>query len=189
MQRTGTFRRRIVFEILSVVILLLLIFADQFTKIYIKNLAETTTWNKTTVIEGFIYIDYLMNTGAAFGFLGDKAWGQIFFKIITVVALACFIAFYVIICKKNYKFLRFSLILIIAGTIGNFIDRLAYGAVVDFLSFILFGGYHFPTFNLADTFLTVGVIMLIIHYLFLDENSIIPKRNGKKDISSNEWKL
>ena len=182
MQGTRPTRRRIVFEIVSVVILLLLIFADQIIKIYVKDLFDNTSWRSTTVIEGFFSIKYSFNTGAAFSFLADKWWSQIFFKVLTVIALVGFIVFYVFACKKNYKFLRFSLILIISGTIGNFIDRLIYNGVVDFISFTLFGGYVFPTFNLADTFLTIGLIMLIIHYLFLDENSIIPKKNAKKDI-------
>ncbi len=184
MQGIRANRRRIVFEIICVAITAALIFADQMTKIYVKNLAENTTWKKTTVIEGFFYFDFLMNSGAAFGFLSDKTWGQTFFKIITVIALAAIVFFYVYVSKKNYKFLKFGVILIFAGAVGNFIDRIAYGAVVDFLSFILFGWYRFPTFNLADSYLTVGVVMLVIHYLFLDDNSIIPNKNGKKDISS-----
>jgi len=67
----------------------------------------------------------------------------------------------------------------VGGTLGNFIDRLAYNGVVDFIS-LIFGDYYFPIFNLADSFMTVGIILMIIHYFFLDENKVFTK-NGNKD--------
>ena len=68
--------------------------------------------------------------------------------------------------------------------IGNFVDRMAFGAVTDFLSFT-FGSYVFPTFNMADTFLCVGVAMLMIYYLFLDDSALFGK-NGKKEFSDKQ---
>ena len=97
------------------------------------------------------------------------------FKIVTPVALVAFFAFYIFAVKKSYKWLAFSLTFVVAGTIGNYIDRLINSEVVDFLSF-QFGSYFFPTFNVADICLTVGVIMLIIHFFFFDENALFKKK-------------
>lgn len=176
MQRTGLDRRKIILEIVPILVMLVIILADQITKTYCKNLYENNGWRVTTVIDGFFDFTYTVNTGAAWSFLAGKSWAQTFFKVLTSIALVLFYGFYIYACKKDYKFLRYALILIIGGTIGNFIDRLAYNGVVDFLSFT-FGSYDFPVFNLADSYMTIGIIMLFIHYLFLDENKIFGKND------------
>ena len=180
MQRVRTFDRKrlIIFIIVPVILLAALIGLDQITKYF----AERDNAD-TVVIDGFFYLSYSTNSGAGFSFLADKEWGQTLFKIITPVALVAFCAFYVFAVKKSYKWLAYSVVLIIAGTIGNYIDRLINSEVVDFLSFH-FGSYVFPTFNVADICLTVGVIMLIIHFLFLDKSAVFkkkPKTDDKKD--------
>ncbi len=184
MQRVRSDRRKLILELLPIAVMIVLILVDQITKTYFKNVYESSDWRNTPVIKGFFYFTYTMNTGAAWSFLADKPWSQVFFKVLTGVALIGFYIFYIFSCKSNYKFLRYALILIIGGTIGNFIDRLAYNGVVDFLSFV-FGSYHFPIFNLADSYMTIGIIMLIIHYLFLDKNAIF-KKNAKNEISNKE---
>ena len=174
MQRTWSngFKRVIRYG-LPVLILALLVFLDQFSKEHFKNLyIEQGT---TTVIDGFFYFTYTVNTGAAWSFLSGVAWAQTFFKVLTAIALIVFVVFYFYALKKGYKWLQYSIVLIVGGTVGNFIDRLAFNGVTDFLSFI-FGAYKFPVFNLADSFLTVGVIMLIIHYLFLDNEAIFRRK-------------
>ena len=172
-------KRLIIFIIVPVILLAALIGIDQITKYFAdKNRVDLA------VIDGFFYLSYSTNSGAGFSFLADKEWGQLFFKIITPIALVAFIAFYVFAVKKSYKWLAYSLTVIIAGTIGNYIDRLINSEVVDFLSFH-FGSYVFPTFNVADICLTVGVIMLIIHFLFLD-NSAVFKKKCKSESTDNE---
>ena len=183
MQRVRANRRTIITNVIFLSSLILMLLLDQILKTVFKNLSENTIWLQTPIIEGFFSFKYTLNKGSAFSFLADKSWGQIFFKILTALALIAFFFFYIYVCKKNYKWLRWALILIIAGTIGNFIDRLAYNGVVDFISFV-FGSYHFPIFNLADVYLTIGVTMLIIHYLFLDKEAVF-KRKAKKDANSN----
>ena len=89
------------------------------------------------------------------------------------------IIFYVYCIKKGYKWLRVSLIFIISGTLGNFIDRLIFNGVIDFLSFV-FGEYYYPIFNLADAFLVVGMIMFVINFLFLDKNAVFKRQNDNK---------
>ncbi len=183
MQRTWSNRRRlIVFSVIALVILGATIFIDQWTKNYFKNLFLEN--GKTTVIDGFFYLTYTVNTGAAWSFLSDVSWGQLFFKILTSVAIILFVLFYVYALIKNYKWLQVSICLVLGGTIGNFIDRVLFDGVTDFISFV-FGSYHFPVFNLADSFLVVGVIMIIVHYLFIDGNAVFKKKNGKKDLSDN----
>ncbi len=184
MQRIRTDRRRLILDFLPLLVMVLLILVDQITKTYCKNLYENHGWETTTVIDGFFNFTYAVNTGAAWSFLADKAWSQTFFKVLTGVALVGFYFFYVFSCKKDYKFLRYALVLIIAGTIGNYIDRLAYNGVVDFISFI-FGTYHFPIFNLADSYMTIGIIMMIVHFLFLDDNKIFGKHD-KKTVSNSK---
>lgn len=174
--------RRIVFACISAVILAVVIFLDLFTKSEFKKLYLDK--GNTTVIKNFFYFTFTENTGSAFSFLSDKDWAQIFFKILTVLALIAFFLVYIYAFKRNYKFLSISLIFIIGGTIGNFIDRLLYGKVRDFIGFI-FGSYYFPIFNVADSFLTIGVIMFFIHYLFLDKNALFKGKNGKEDSESN----
>ncbi len=188
MQRTWTDRRRkITFICIALSTFVLLLGLDQFTKLLFKGMNEKEGWTKTPVIEGFFYLRYVKNSGAAWGLFADKSWGQLFFKILTSVALVAFIVAYVFVCKKGYKILNFALILIIAGTIGNFIDRLAYNYVVDFIS-LVFGDYNFPVFNLADSYMTIGVIMAVVHFLFLDDNAIFkkkPKKEEKLDENAN----
>lgn len=174
MQRTRS-DRRIGFYVALCVLFFALVFIDQITKIAFKNL-YFEKGGKTVVIEGFFYFTFTENSGSAFSFLSDVWWGQIFFKILTVIALAAFSLLLVNSVKKDKKFLAFGLVTIIGGTVGNFIDRLAFDKVRDFIGFT-FGNYNFAIFNLADAFLTVGVIMLLVYYLFLDESAIFKKKD------------
>lgn len=184
MQGTRTDRRkRIILLSVSIGILLLVVFLDQFTKHYFSSYVKEN--GTVTVIENFFYIAHVVNTGAAWSFLADVSWGQLLFKILTPIALIVFGFIYVYAFKKNYKWMQISIAFIIGGTIGNYIDRLIFGGVIDFIS-LVFGSYKFPVFNLADTFLVVGVIMIFIHFLFLDENAIFKKKNAKQDLSDNK---
>lgn len=182
MQRTRINGRRLITASVPLILLIFLILLDQVTKTYfVVRLAEghinSVGVDRITVIEGFFYFSYTYNKGAAWSFLSDAEWGQIFFKILSAIALVAFFFFYVYVNKKGYKWLKTAMIFIIGGTIGNYIDRLAYNCVADFIS-LVFGTYHFPVFNLADVYMTVGVIMLIIHYLFLDKNAVFRKNEN-----------
>ena len=116
--------------------------------------------------------------------LSNADWGQIFFKIITPIALAGYLLLYVFGAKKSF-ILKYALILTAAGTIGNYIDRLAFGYVIDFLSFTFFG-YDFAIFNLADVFLCVGVFALIVYYFFLDEDAVFKFKKSDDDTLKTE---
>lgn len=115
------------------------------------------------VIDGFFYITSHRNRGAAWGILQDQ---MLFFYIVTVIVLIGII--YLLHKYGRYqKPLALALSLILGGAIGNFIDRLLHKEVVDFLDFIIFS-YDYPIFNIADSALVIGVILLII-LTFMEE--------------------
>ncbi|WP_239719559.1 MULTISPECIES: signal peptidase II [unclassified Mammaliicoccus] len=142
----------------STFIVLLIVF-DQLTKFMIVKSLEVG--ESVKVISKVIYITSHRNQGAAWGILQGKMW---LFYIVTVVVLVILFMFF-----KNEGYgqpvMQLGLSLLIAGSIGNFIDRLFRGEVVDFIDTYIFG-YNFPVFNVADAALTIGVIVLIIVILF-----------------------
>ncbi|MEB8067734.1 signal peptidase II [Mammaliicoccus fleurettii] len=142
----------------STFIVLLIVF-DQLTKFIIVKSLEVG--ESVKVISKVIYITSHRNQGAAWGILQGKMW---LFYIVTVVVLVILFMFF-----KNEGYgqpvMQLGLSLLIAGSIGNFIDRLFRGEVVDFIDTYIFG-YNFPIFNVADAALTIGVIVLIIVILF-----------------------
>lgn len=136
-----------------------LIALDQLTKFLIVKSLEVGESIK--VISNFLYITSHRNQGAAWGILQGKMW---LFYIVTIVVLVILFMFF-----KNEGYgrpdVQLGLSLLIAGSIGNFIDRLFRGEVVDFVDTYIFS-YNFPIFNVADAALTIGVIVLIIVILF-----------------------
>ena len=137
-------------------IVLLLIALDQWVKAYVVQeipLGEVRPW-----IPNLVSLTYLQNRGAAFSMLQDQQW---FFAIITLLVMAGAI-WYLHKHMEASLWLVFGLTLIIAGGLGNFIDRMSQGFVVDMfhLDFI-----NFAIFNVADSYLTVGVIVLLIAML------------------------
>ena len=109
---------------------------------------------------GFLNITSHRNDGAAWGILSGKMG---FFYVVTVIILVVLIVFYIREAKHNL-FMQLALSLLFAGALGNFIDRVLHGEVVDFIdTYIL--GYDFPIFNVADSSLTIGVILIIIALL------------------------
>ena len=143
--------------IISVVIACL----DQGLKwLVVDNIAEGS---RISIIDGFCYLTHIYNTGAAWGlFKGALA----FFIPVTIVAVVSMIVFMFILKEKKY---RFALSLILGGTIGNFIDRISVSGkgVVDYVE-LHFGSYVFPVFNLADSCIVVGGVLLVIYILFDD---------------------
>jgi len=142
---------------------------DQWTKWLIcRDVDPGTGFN---VIPGFFDIIHMRNTGAAFSLLQGLpvAYRTYFFLGVTIIALgALFIIFWKE--KENSLMLKFVISLIIAGAIGNLTDRMLYNEVVDFLSFYL-GRYRWPTFNLADTYISLGMAGLVIHTFFMTKKT------------------
>lgn len=139
--------------------IVVLVTIDQFSKYLItQNLFDN--FNEIVLIKDFFSITNVKNYGAGFSILQNQTLFLIVVTFIAVIAVT-----YLLIKSKNSESLnRICYILIIGGAIGNLIDRLTLGYVVDFLDFYIFG-YDFPVFNLADSFLTIGCILLIISIL------------------------
>lgn len=116
------------------------------------------------IVEGFFHFGKVMNTGVIFG-MGDKA--PIVWKVISVLAAPIILAIFFSVRKPKW-ILTISLGLILAGTIGNMVDRLAYSAVRDFLKFF-YESHVWPLFNIADSCICVGVLLLSIEMLFFEE--------------------
>lgn len=148
--------------IASILFVILLVVLDQASKIYL-TLVNKTSPIDLEVIKGFFRITYTCNDGAAFSILKGK---RVFFIIMTIIVI--FLIVYYLLKNKVYWVEKYSLLLIISGAVGNLIDRIMYGYVIDFLDFIIFG-YDFPVFNIADSFITIGAIGLIISILFLNK--------------------
>lgn len=143
-----------------------LVLVDQFSKQIVTGYIDL--YQKIELIPGFFNLTYVQNYGAGFSILEGQ---RTLFLIITVAAVIIF-SYMLIKGKNNGLLYKASLLLILGGTIGNFIDRAVHTYVVDFLDFIIFG-YDFPVFNIADSFLTVGVALLLIYTLFIEG------KNGK----------
>lgn len=141
-----------------VIIMVLAVILDRITKIFIVN--SMTLGQSNAVIDKFFYITYWENKGAAWGIFQN---GRYFFIIVTtIVTLVLLYMLY----KSDNKLLKTSLAFIIGGAVGNLIDRVYKGSVTDFLDFY-FGSYEFPIFNLADSFVVVGTVLLAYYLLFV----------------------
>ena len=136
---------------------LIILIADQFTKVMITGYYKL---GDSTTVTSFFNVVRAHNVGAAFSFLaGASGWQRWFFTGIGVVA-ALFIV-WMLRSHAGQKLFSFALACILGGAIGNVIDRLAYGYVVDFLQFH-YAGWYFPSFNVADSAITIGAGALIL---------------------------
>ncbi|KAB7669243.1 signal peptidase II [Bacillus sp. B1-b2] len=155
------------------IIALFIVILDQWTKwLVVKNLE---LGESVEVIKDFFYITSHRNSGAAWGILKDQ---MIFFYIITIIVVLGLV--YLIKTGTKGKLLYgVSLGLILGGAIGNFIDRVRHQYVVDFINTYIFN-YDFPIFNIADSSLVIGVILLIFVMLKEDIAAKKEKKDGNK---------
>lgn len=138
----------------------ILLLADQFTKILILGYYQL---GDSTYVTSFFNVVRVHNTGAAFSFLaGASGWQRWFFTVIGLVAATVII--WMLKSHPGQKLFSFAMACILGGAIGNVIDRLAYGYVVDFLDFH-WRGMHFPAFNVADSAISIGAVCLILDEL------------------------
>ncbi len=149
---------------------------DQLTKAVVKY--AIPLYRSISVIPGFFSITHVKNTGAAFGLFAGSihAVRTLFFVAITVGALVL-IFFIFRKIRGDRALLPLSLAMIMAGALGNLVDRIRWGYVVDFLDFY-WRTYHWPAFNISDSAITVGVLLLFVDNLFLHR-----KDHESKDIS------
>jgi signal peptidase II len=146
-----------------VIIAGLVVLADQIAKaLIIKNLP---LHKSMPVIPGIFDFTHILNPGGAFGLMANMsvAVRTVVFLFISSLAVGLILYFY-IKTPREYVFLGSGFALIFGGAIGNLIDRVRFGVVVDFLDFYL-GKHHWPAFNIADSAITVGIIIFIYHLL------------------------
>jgi len=136
--------------IFSTAIIIILI--DQITKFLIKINFQLN--ESLPLIKNIFHLTYIQNTGAGFGILKSQTLILIFISLIVIGV----ILYYIGSIKEKEKLLQILVGFVLAGTIGNLIDRIAYGFVIDFLDFQIW-----PIFNVADSFVTIGIIGLIIY--------------------------
>jgi signal peptidase II len=140
-----------------------LIMADQATKALVRH--HIPPHDTIEVIPGLLNLTHVLNTGAAFGLLSaaDFPFKSIVIGVLAIGALVA-IAIYAMSFGADTLLGRYSLAFILAGAIGNLIDRALAGAVVDFVD-VYWGGWHFWAFNVADSAITVGAALLILDML------------------------
>lgn len=112
----------------------------------------------------FLSLTLTFNSGAAFGFLGNESgWQRFFFAAIALIAITVII-FWLRRLERNDRLVAVALALILGGAVGNVIDRLVYGHVVDFID-VIFGSWHFWIFNVADSAISIGAVLLVLDAL------------------------
>ena len=126
---------------------------DQFTKILVDR--SMTLYQSIPVLDGLFNLTYLRNKGAAFSFLSTASWRIPFFIGVTLVA-AVVILVTVRKLREEQRLAQSALAMIFSGAVGNLIDRVRLGEVIDFLD-VYWKGYHWPAFNVADSLICVGV--------------------------------
>jgi signal peptidase II len=134
---------------------------DRITKLYIQH--NFSAWDTKTVIAGFFNIVHAENPGAAFGFLSESTsqWRSLFLVGVSLAVMAIIGTMLFRPGVKKSNLLEIALALVFGGAAGNMWDRLFRGTVTDFLQFF-FGNYEFPSFNAADSAITVGACLLMI---------------------------
>ena len=149
---------------LFALIIILVTILDQFTKFLV--LWKINLHDSVPLISGFFSIVHTRNRGMAFGFLNNPAPGPAFYFLTGASILAILLIGYWFSRLKDYeKSLVPGLALILGGALGNLIDRLRIGEVIDFLD-LQIGSYHWPAFNIADSCISIGTIWVVVCLLF-----------------------
>ncbi len=140
---------------------------DQWTKWLITSRFELY---EVMPVTGWFNLVLAHNTGAAFSFLSDHSgWQRWFFITLTVIVSIGLLVWLLRVPAKGAWRLRLGILLVLGGAIGNLIDRVRFGYVVDFLD-VHAGGWHWPAFNVADAAICCGVALLLLDSLFSDDN-------------------
>ena len=144
---------------------LTLVILDQITKALVINFFNLYD---SVALLPMINLTFVVNYGFAFGLLNNPSLNQI---LVSLVILAIIIYFLYLLIKTQDKIFQLTLTLILAGALGNFIDRIFRGFVIDFID-IYIGKYHWPAFNIADSCITVGFVVLMINQMLLKMNML-----------------
>jgi signal peptidase II len=145
-------------------LILFLLIADQVTKALIaRNIILNTS---KEIIPGFFHLVHIRNRGAIFGFFSQSG-NRFVFLFLTLASLAALslVVYYFFKASPKERLFKIALSLIMAGALGNFLDRIFKGFVIDFLD-VSVKGWHWPSFNVADSCISVGAALLIFIFLF-----------------------
>ncbi len=158
------------------------IVADQLTKLSIMQ--NMRLHESIPIIPNLFSLTYIRNPGAAFGLLAgsSNAFRMLFFGVTSLFALALLGTILVRLPERDWMG-QLSIAAILGGAIGNLVDRLRYGEVIDFLD-VYIDTYHWPAFNVADSAISVGVVFLIIHFAF-EKKEAPPVPSGSASSSAN----
>jgi len=159
----------------AVILILIIVALDLFTKWLISH--YLAPYQAVSVIDGFFNIVYAKNLGSAFSFLHTApAWFRKPFFFIIPLAAMVFITYIMLKTQKNkIQFLAFASVL--GGALGNFISRIYPGYVIDFLDIRITNTYHWPSFNVADIGITVGLVIIMLDMAKMESKK---KKSGKK---------
>lgn len=141
----------------------ILVLADQVSKAIVVR--TMSLYESIPIIENFFQFTYITNDGMAFGI--DFPFGYFIFSLVSVL-LTLFLFWYLWTVRNDSLVIRLGLAMIIAGAVGNLIDRLMLGEVIDFLDFMI-GNFHWYVFNLADSYVTVGMVLILTDSIFLEK--------------------
>ena len=139
-----------------IILTIIFLIIDIISKIVVSSLMNE--YDSIILIKNFFNITYVRNTGAAWSIFS----GEIIGLIIISILIICFLGIYIYKNKPKDMMEKIGYSMILGGAFGNLLDRITYGYVIDFLDFYIFG-YDYPIFNLADSFIFIGVILLIIY--------------------------
>jgi len=141
-----------------------IVIADQITKALI--LKSMPLYHSVPVVRGFFSITHIQNPGGAFGFLAGQSANLRIIVFLFISSLAVGLIFWLYKnTPKTHPWLATAFAMILGGAVGNLIDRIRFGKVVDFLDFHL-GDLHWPAFNVADSAISIGIAIFIFHLLF-----------------------
>ena len=141
----------------------ILVLADQVSKAIVVR--TMSLYESVPVIENFFHFTYITNDGMAFGI--DFPFGYFIFSLVSAL-LTLFLFWYLWTVRNDSLVIRLGLAMIIAGAVGNLIDRLMLGEVIDFLDFMI-GNFHWYVFNLADSYVTVGMVLILTDSIFFEK--------------------
>lgn len=146
----------------------LVVILDQVSKFYV---VKELSFQPPMELVSWLNLIIAHNTGAAFSFLGDAGGWQrwLFVVLASIVSIVLIVWIYKL--PKNSYWLACSLALILGGAVGNLIDRVRFGYVIDFIDFHI-DTWHFATFNIADTAISIGAVMLLVDAFFLTDHEL-----------------
>ena len=149
------------------IIVFVIFLADRISKIYILKISELES-SVNIYVTQYINFYLIWNKGIAFGLFSFNE--SLIYNLITLIIAAITIIILVMIIK-NVGFKRYSLLIVFGGSLGNLFDRIYYSAVPDFIDFHI-NNFHWFVFNIADIFITIGIICLIFDEIFIDSKKI-----------------